>query len=327
MPNYTLAQLRAMQAERRYWDKRDPANADFVAQVDQGYRDLFAEPAALVPTPEQEEQSRRLEEDLRRRITQSEYWNPRHADYRRLHADVAEGYARLHPAAAPASAGAEPEPTSSPAPVNLLELTRQMAEAPAPLPLAPAQNAMTATQDDDLPPPPPPSPKPIPANPPTERPVPEMTNPVPGAPIRGQDPAGAGHFGAGRGTRTHSGVDIVAPPGTPIIAPVSGTVVRTNVEPYSDPKHRGRYIGVDIETDDGHIVRLLYVSPADGLKSGVRVEKGKTQIGQAQDLHQSHDKRMTNHIHLEVHRPAERPEGRGRPSRNYIDPSPYVRDR
>jgi CubicO group peptidase (beta-lactamase class C family) len=173
--------------------------------------------------------------------------------------------------------------------VNLLELTRQMAEAPAPLQLAPAQNAMTATQDDDPPPPPPPSPKPIPANPPTERPVPEMTSPVPGAPIRGQDPTGAGQFGAGRGTRTHS--------------------------------------GVDSETDDGHIVRMLYASPNDGLKPGTRVEKGETQIGRAQDLHQSHDKRMTNHIHMEVHRPAERPEGRGRPSRNYIDPSPYVGDR
>jgi hypothetical protein len=77
MPNCTLAQLRAMQAERRYWEKRDPANADFVAQVDQGYRDLFDEPAGIVATPEQEEESRRLEEDLRRRMAQSEYWNPR----------------------------------------------------------------------------------------------------------------------------------------------------------------------------------------------------------------------------------------------------------
>ncbi|MBN9499184.1 MAG: hypothetical protein J0H39_20715 [Alphaproteobacteria bacterium] len=126
MPNYTLAQLRAMQAERRYWDKRDPANADFVAQVDQGYRDLFDEPAALVPTPEQEEQSRRLEEDLRRRMARSEYWNPRHADYQRLHDDVAQGYAKLYPAAAPASPMAEPEQTPPPEPVNLLELTRRM---------------------------------------------------------------------------------------------------------------------------------------------------------------------------------------------------------
>jgi len=321
MPIYTLAQLRAMQAERRYWDTRDPENADFVAQVDQGYRELFDEPAALVPTPEQEEQSRRLEEDLRRRMAQSEYWNPRHADYQRLHDDVAQGYARLYPAAVPASPMAEPEQAPSPEPVNLLEFTRQMAEAPASSLLAPAQNAMTAVQDD---PPPPPQPKPTPEN----RPVPEMTNPVPGAPIRGQDPAGAGHFGARRdgGSRPHEGVDIVAPPGTPIVAPVSGTVVKTDVEPYTDPKHAGRYTGIDIKTDDGHIVRIFYVAPVDGL-NGKRVEKGETQIGQAQDFHQSHDKRMTNHIHMEVHRPSTAPQAGNRPSRDRIDPTPLVRDR
>jgi len=96
----------------------------------------------LVPTPEQEEQSRRLEEDLRRRMARSEYWNPRHADYRRLHDEVAQGDARLNPAASPV---AEPERAPPPGPVNLLQLTRQMAEAPAPSPLAPAQNAMSTT--------------------------------------------------------------------------------------------------------------------------------------------------------------------------------------
>lgn len=126
MPNYTLAQLRAMQVERRYWDKRHPENADFVAQVDQGYRDLFDEPAGIVATPEQEEQSRRLEEDLRRRMARSEYWNPRHADYQRLHDDVAQGYAKLYPTAAPASPMAEPEQAPPPEPVNLLELAQQM---------------------------------------------------------------------------------------------------------------------------------------------------------------------------------------------------------
>ncbi len=322
MPNYTLAQLRAMQAERRYWDTRDPANADFVAQVDQGYRDLFDEPATLMPTPVQEEQSRRLEEDLRRRMAQSEYWNPRHADYQRLHDDVAQGYARLYPAAA--SPMAEPEHAPSPEPVNLLEFTRHLAEAPAPSSLALAQNAMSTTQDDDPSPPPPPQPKPTPEN----RPVPEMTNPVPGAPIRGQDAAGAGHFGARRngGSRPHEGVDIVAPPGTPIVAPVSGTVVKTNVEPYTDKQHAGRYTGIDIKTDDGHIVRIFYVAPVDGL-NGKRVEKGETQIGQAQDLHQSHDKSMTNHIHMELHRPSTTSRDRDKPSRNRIDPAPHIKDR
>lgn len=104
-----------------------------------------------------------------------------------------------------------------------------------------------------------------------------------------------------------------------------------NLEPYTDAQHRGRYTGITIETDDGDIARILYVSPAQGIVPGQRVERGQTQIGNAQDLHQTHDRRMTNHVHVEFERlypisPDENGNEANRgPIRMYVDPTPYIR--
>ncbi|MFM7346771.1 MAG: M23 family metallopeptidase [Tagaea sp.] len=166
-----------------------------------------------------------------------------------------------------------------------------------------------------------------------ERPMPPMTNPIPGARIRARDPQGGGHFGAGRGNRPHFGVDIEAAPGTEVVAPVSGIIRQIDLEPYGDPKYRGRYTGIVIETDDGDLARVLYVSPTQSLAQGQRVERGQTRIGQAQDLHQTHDRSMTNHVHVDFQRayPAP-PAGGGRspqpnPTRMFVDPTPYIRRR
>ena len=54
--------------------------------------------------------------------------------------------------------------------------------------------------------------------------TPDFNNPT-GLPMRGADPQGAGHYGASRGTRLHTGIDIQSVPGQEILSPVNGTAV------------------------------------------------------------------------------------------------------
>jgi murein DD-endopeptidase MepM/ murein hydrolase activator NlpD len=165
-----------------------------------------------------------------------------------------------------------------------------------------------------------------------ERSMPQIANPIPGAPIRARDPRGGGHFGAGRGGRPHYGVDIEAAPGTAVMAPVSGTIQKVDIEPYRSGDHRGRYRGMRIRTDDGDLVTIFYLNRDAGLRQGMRVDRGRTQLGTAQDLHQSYPADMTNHIHLEMQRmhPVPPREGEDRtpdPIPQYVDPTPYIRSR
>ena len=62
---------------------------------------------------------------------------------------------------------------------------------------------------------------------------------------------------------------------------------------------------VQIMTDDGHRVRVMYIDPdAVGLKQGQRVVAGETPIGKAQDLTKIYPPNkegvMTNHTHIDV---------------------------
>ena len=129
---------------------------------------------------------------------------------------------------------------------------------------------------------------------------------VPNARVRGRDDWGEGHYGARRkrpdGTiYEHEGVDIVTTPGEIVTSPVNGTYVRP-ATPYTDDP---RYSGVVIKADDGSEVKVLYISPAPGLKPGDRVEAGKTPIGSSQDITQKYpatgNKRpITNHVHIQI---------------------------
>lgn len=96
-------------------------------------------------------------------------------------------------------------------------------------------------------------------------------------------------------------MDIITTPGETVRSPVSGYVKRADVDPYGDKK----YGGVEIESDDGYVVKMLYVDPnAAKLTQGQRVEAGKTPIGMAQDLSVRYphtgSRRMTNHVHIEI---------------------------
>jgi murein DD-endopeptidase MepM/ murein hydrolase activator NlpD len=133
--------------------------------------------------------------------------------------------------------------------------------------------------------------------------LPKMENPVHDGTMRQCDgsPYGCGHFGARRMRNgkpySHEGVDIAVPPGKPIYSPVAGTIIRNDIDPYGN----GKFQGTSIRTDDGHVVRILYVN--SHLRKGTRVEPG-TPIGTAQDLSPAYPPvgktRMTNHVHVEV---------------------------
>ena len=84
-------------------------------------------------------------------------------------------------------------------------------------------------------------------------------------PVVGEFSSGFGH----RGRRFHPGVDIRAPHGSPVMAPVGGTVV------YS-----GRYYAygliLDIEHQDGSRARYAHLARiAPGLQVGAAVEPGQ----------------------------------------------------
>ncbi|WP_162913285.1 peptidoglycan DD-metalloendopeptidase family protein [Rhodospirillaceae bacterium SYSU D60014] len=140
---------------------------------------------------------------------------------------------------------------------------------------------------------------------------PSLISPVPDGRVRGNDTFGEGRFGARRdgGKRQHQGVDIIAEPAATVVSAVSGTVTKIGY-PYGDDLS---YRYVEVTTEDGYVVRHFYVSPADGLKVGDRVEAGRTQIGVSQDLGTRYEG-ITNHIHIEVRDPSGR----------VIDPTPWL---
>ncbi len=146
---------------------------------------------------------------------------------------------------------------------------------------------------------------------------PQIVCPVPGMQIRGRDAYGSGAFGAPRdaGARRHPGVDLVAPPGTPVHSPVSGTV--RNFDPYrADADKRGHFHGVEITTKDGYRVRVMYVD-GGGLRGGQYIKAGDP-LGSAEDLSSVYPPkrggRMTNHVHLDIKDPSGR----------FIDPTPLM---
>lgn len=120
-----------------------------------------------------------------------------------------------------------------------------------------------------------------------------MFSPITSGPSRRTDAWGSGQYGAGRGGRTHHGLDIIARPTEAIRSPIDGNVTR-EVHPYAnDPRFRGLEIR-GTGNWEGYEVKLFYV---DGEFSGP-VRAGQI-VGRAQDLGVRYPG-ITNHVHVEV---------------------------
>ncbi len=83
--------------------------------------------------------------------------------------------------------------------------------------------------------------------------------------------SGSRAFGAprGRGTRSHAGVDLFAPAGTPVISPVDGRVVATH-----DDAERNCGFGLSIRSTDGLLWTLCHFRAMPLPERGELVEAG-----------------------------------------------------
>jgi len=107
------------------------------------------------------------------------------------------------------------------------------------------------------------------------------------------DSAGSGKFGAPRGSRKHSGIDLEVEPGQPIMAPMKCLIKRKAI-PYADTPY---YSGVLLI--DGPVqIKLFYFDP-DLSKIGSMVEQGEV-IGVAQDISERYGPQMIPHLHMEM---------------------------
>lgn len=117
-------------------------------------------------------------------------------------------------------------------------------------------------------------------------------------------------------SRRHNGLDLVAEPGTLIVSPIEGTILRT-LDPYArSPGTKGVFTGVRIEGTDGLWVEIFYVAPLGReFPVGTPIKMGAP-LGYAQDVSTVYPPKgggaMTNHIHIQMQR-----DGR------FIDPTPF----
>ncbi|WP_368565103.1 RHS repeat-associated core domain-containing protein [Pseudoxanthomonas sp. UTMC 1351] len=112
--------------------------------------------------------------------------------------------------------------------------------------------------------------------------------------VRGCDGYGCGHDGASRGRRTHQGADYVATAGQAVGAPTNGLIERRS-NPYAGD---ARYTGLQLKTDEGHTIKLWYVTPDNGIV-GSEVRTGQ-RLGVSQDLSIKYPGNMTNHVHERI---------------------------
>jgi hypothetical protein len=113
---------------------------------------------------------------------------------------------------------------------------------------------------------------------------------------RQTDDFGSGYFGAGRGSRTHNGIDYACFAGSTVLSPVRGVVTILGY-PYADDFD---YRYVQVTDNDGLRHRIFYCLPSCSV--GDVVCKGDG-IGEAQDIsarYDTEDKKMNNHIHYEI---------------------------
>lgn len=122
--------------------------------------------------------------------------------------------------------------------------------------------------------------------------------------IRQTDGHGSGAFGANRRDdkekqRPHGGIDIAVPAGTLVRAPAEGTVAI--FDPYrKDTERAGKVMGIQITTEDGRILKIIYVEPMDAIVSGSFVRAGAP-IGRSMSLQALYPS-ITDHVHFQIER-------------------------
>lgn len=115
------------------------------------------------------------------------------------------------------------------------------------------------------------------------------------------DEAGSGLYGAPRGNRQHNGVDLECVPGSVILSPISGEIVR-EAYPYAGDLS---WSGCLIRSAQAE-VKMFYMRLYHHIRK--ELNKGNTYpitqrlpIGVAQDITNRYpDQGMTPHIHLEL---------------------------
>jgi murein DD-endopeptidase MepM/ murein hydrolase activator NlpD len=138
--------------------------------------------------------------------------------------------------------------------------------------------------------------------------------------VRGVDRRGDGAFGAKRRgsdgeERTHEGVDYIAGPNQNVIAVTDGRITKLGY-PYPD---NSSYRYVEITTDDGHVVREMYVLPRANMTLNSPVKAGDM-IGTSQSLQPLYPG-ITDHVHLEVRKG----EAKQYKDKQLVDPRTLIR--
>ena len=124
---------------------------------------------------------------------------------------------------------------------------------------------------------------------------PDFANPT-GHDVRKTDAYGCGEFGASRdgGARRHEGVDFMADPDQPLVAPISGYVSKIG---FAYP---GDNVLKFVEINNPalrYTARIFYIDPQVELGQAVHVGQP---IGVHHTLEQKYPGGMTDHVHLEI---------------------------
>lgn len=119
------------------------------------------------------------------------------------------------------------------------------------------------------------------------------------------------------GVRYHAGKDWFAPGNTPVVAPISGTIV----EAKQSSGNVGQIFGgvVKLQQDDGYVWVFRHVQPAAVIRVGSRVQPGDTIAGVVLWA----DKPSSSHAHIEIWRTL----AGGYFFENMIDPVLYIQGR